>query len=390
MSGGSALRAMVVGVLLLGSVLGAGCTAIGSPQPGGGQQPGPTGATPAAASSQEPTPGAGGGAAAALGPDWVRVVAERVRPAVAQITNEQLAIDQFNQVIPAPAGSGSGVIFHARQGHILTNYHVVAGARQLTVALPDGRTFEGKLLGADADTDLAVVQITGDNLPEAALGDSTKLHVGDALVAIGNALALPGGPTVTAGVVSALGRAVQEPPDESGQPGPYLYGLIQTDAPINPGNSGGPLINSAGEVVGINTLVAGQAGPGVPAQGIGFAIATHSAQPIGEQLIATGRVVHPFIGIIYQPLNPSIAARLGLPTKQGVLITTVVAGSPAAKAGLRARDVITAIDGKALTDESTLGEVISEHKPGETVRLDAVRNGQQLSVEVTLGEKPSR
>jgi len=203
-------------------------------------------------------------------------------------------------------------------------------------------------------------------------------------------MALSGGPTVTSGVVSALGRAVQEPPDESGQPGLYLYGLIQTDAPINPGNSGGPLVNSRGEVVGINTLVAGQAAPGVRAPGIGFAIAMNSAKSIADQLIATGRAVHPYLGIAYTPLNPSIAARLGLAVKQGVLVRTVVAGSPAARAGLHERDVITAIEGKPLASESTLGEVISTHKPGDTVRPDVVRSAQQLVTEVTLGVRPSR
>ena len=190
----------------------------------------------------------------------VRQVAEQVKPAVVQITSSQQGFNSFNQAVPQQTGVGSGVIYDASggNGYVLTNNHVIAGADKLTVALPDGRTFDGQVVGADPETDLAVVKITGNNLPVVPLGDSSKLQAGDWVVAIGNALALPGGPTVTAGVVSALGRTIQEPTDPAtGAPGPFLYDLIQTDAAINPGNSGGPLVNLNGEVVGINTLVAG-------------------------------------------------------------------------------------------------------------------------------------
>src|SRR5581483_2042763 len=178
-------------------------------------------------------------------PGSVRSVVERVRPAVVQITNEQVVLDQLGGSVIVPAGVGSGVIYDAR-GLILTNNHVIAGARSLTVVLPDGRSYSGKLLGGDPQMDLAVVQIApkaGETLPVVALGDSAALAVGDQVVAVGNALALPGGPTVTAGVVSALERAIKEPLETSGEPGPYLFDLIQTDASINPGNSGGPLLN---------------------------------------------------------------------------------------------------------------------------------------------------
>src|SRR5579871_3292480 len=265
----------------------------------------------------------------------VRQVAQMATPAVVQITNQQVSFDRFSGAVQVPAGVGSGVIYD-NQGHILTNNHVVSGASGLQVSLPDGRAFSARLVGADAQTDLAVVQIQGDNLPIAQLGDSTQLQVGDWVVAIGNALALPGGPTVTAGVVSALGRTVQEPGDQSSSPlstqssaGPFLFDAIQTDASINPGNSGGPLMNLAGQVVGINTLVAAQAEPGVPAQGIGFAIAIATAKPIADQLVANGRVAHPFIGISYVALNPSIASQLGVSTStKGVVVAQVVARSP--------------------------------------------------------------
>lgn len=313
-----------------------------------------------------------------------------VRPAVVQITNEQVQANQFNQPFTVPAGVGSGVIYD-KQGHVLTNNHVIEGAQQLLVALPDGRSFQGKLVGADPVTDLAVVQISDPNLPVAQLGDSTRVQVGDWVVAIGNALALEGGPTVTTGVASATSRAVQEPGSgPGGGQGPFLFDLIQTDAPINPGNSGGPLVNLDGQVIGINTLVAGQAEPGVPAQGIGFAIAIATAKPVADQLVASGRVVHPFLGINYIPLNSAIAARLRITQSQGVVVASIVRGSPAAPAGLQPQDVIAAIDGAVLKTDSDLAQIIDRHKPGDTVTLAVLRGGQQLSVKVTLGERPAQ
>ncbi|MDQ6672605.1 MAG: trypsin-like peptidase domain-containing protein [Chloroflexota bacterium] len=338
----------------------------------------------------------------------VRSVSKQVRPAVVQITNQQqVQTSQFNQPFIVPAGVGSGIIYDA-QGHILTNNHVVEGAQQLLVSLPDKRSFPAKLIGADPQTDLAVVQIQGDNLPVAALGDSSQLQVGDWVVAIGNALALPGGPTVTQGVVSALGRTVQEPGGQPGgqsggnpptpgsatpsptnqSAGPFLFDVVQTDAPINPGNSGGPLVDLHGGVIGINTLVAGQAEPGVQAQGIGFAISIATAKPIADQLVQTGKVVHPFLGIQYVPLNPPLAARLGVQVKDGIVIGQVVPGSPAADAGLRPEDIVTAIDNQPLQGESALAEIANRHKPGDTLTLSVLRKQQQLSVTVTLGELP--
>jgi S1-C subfamily serine protease len=326
----------------------------------------------------------------------IREVAQRVRPAVVQITSEQVQADQFNQPFSVPAGVGSGVIYDS-QGHILTNNHVIAGAQRLLVSLPDGRSFPGKVVGGDSQTDLAVLQIGGDNLPRADFGDPGQLQVGDWVVAIGNALALEGGPTVTEGVVSALGRTVQEPGGPSGGPGglgaasagPFLFDVIQTSAPINPGNSGGPLLSLDGKVVGINTLVAGQAEPGVQAQGIGFAISVAVARPVADQLVANGRVTHAFLGIRYTPLNPAIAAQLGLNVQQGALIGAVVSGSPAAQAGVRARDVITEIDGQALKGESALAQAVDHHKPGDKISLSINRGGQQSRVDVTLGQQPS-
>lgn len=320
----------------------------------------------------------------------VRQVTEKVRPAVVQITSSQNASSGglFNQPVPQQTGVGSGVIYD-NQGHIITNNHVVAGADQLSVALPDGRSFDGKLIGADPDTDLAVIQIQGNNLPVAQLGDSGKLAVGEWVVAIGNALALPGGPTVTAGVVSALNRTVQEPGDQTNTAGPFLYDVIQTDASINPGNSGGALVNLNSEVIGINTLVAGMAEPGVQAQGIGFAIGMNTVKPIAEELVKTGKVSHPFLGISYSALTPSQARRLGGTANQGIVVAQVLRNSPAAKAGLRQNDVIESIDNQKITDESTLGKVLFNHKPGDKVTLSVRRGSQTQQIDVTLGEKPS-
>jgi S1-C subfamily serine protease len=323
----------------------------------------------------------------------IRRVTQQVKPAVAQITNlQQVQSGQFNAPYTAPAGVGSGVIYDD-QGHILTNNHVVEGATQLQVSLPNGQSYPAKLIGADPQTDLAVVQIKASNLPVAKLGNSSKLQVGDWLVAIGNALGLTGGPTVSEGVVSALGRTVQEPGEQSptGQSsaaGPYLFDVIQTDTPINPGNSGGPLINLDGEVIGINTLVAGQAEPGVQAQGIGFAIAIDTVKPIADQLVKNGRVVHPFLGVSYVPLNPAISAQLNVNTTDGVVVETVVAGGPSAQAGIQQGDLITAADGEALKGESALAYALNKHKPGDKITLTLLRQGQKKDVTVTLAERP--
>ena len=348
-------------------------------------------ATPVAQPQATQAPAAPGSTLGALPGVSISAVAREVRPAVVQIVNKQLiGVGYYNQPVEAQAGIGSGVIYDPR-GYILTNYHVIEGADRITVALPDGRSFDNvKIVGSDRDTDLAVLQIPAGNLPVARLGSSSKLEVGDWVVAIGNALGLKGGPTVTVGVVSALGRAEQEPPSSDGTPGPYLYDLIQTDAAINPGNSGGPLINLQGEVVGINTLVAGVTdSSGYQAQGIGFAIAIDTAKPIADQIVATGHATHPYIGISYQWLSPALARRLGISQSYGLIIAQVAQGSPAARAGLRVRDVIVALDGNDLTDESSLGRYLREHKPGDTVTLKVLRNNQEMTVKVTLGERPS-
>jgi S1-C subfamily serine protease len=317
----------------------------------------------------------------------IKNVATKVKPSVVQITNEQVAIDQLGRQQLLPAGTGTGVVYDAA-GHILTNAHVVAGAKALRVSMTDGRSFPADLVGSDPQTDIAVVQVKADGLTVAALLRDGNVEVGDWVVAIGHALGLPGGPTVTKGVVSALGRTVQEPAD-NGQPGPFLFDLIQTDAPINPGNSGGPLVDLAGRVVGINTLNAGVTPNGIPAQGIGFAVSLATAMPVADELVKSGRIAHAYIGIAYAPLTPGLAAQLGVKADQGAIVTAVVPGSPADTAGLKPGDVITAIDGTKIVSESDLARVISQHKAQDKIKVTALRGSTQLTLDVTLGERPA-
>ena len=320
----------------------------------------------------------------------VSIVSQQVKPAVVQITNQQVQAGGFNQPFTVPAGVGSGIIYD-KKGLVLTNNHVIEGAQSLLISLPDGRSFQGKIVGGDTQTDIAVVQIQGDdlNLPVAPLGDSNNLQVGDWVVAIGNALALSGGPTVTTGVVSALGRAVQEPGDTPATQGPFLFNVIQTDAPINPGNSGGPLVALNGEVMGINTLVAGSDTSGAQTQGIGFAISTATAKPIADQLVASGKVVHPYVGISYTPLDALTASHLGITgTADGALVTKVAAGSPADNAGIMPRDVIIDADGTAIVGDSTFASIISSHQPGDTVTMTVLKGSDRKTVNVTLGTMP--
>ena len=302
----------------------------------------------------------------------VPAVVAKVKPAVVNIATRQLSYDALLRPVPAQ-GIGSGVIFDAR-GYVLTNHHVVEGAQQIRVILPDGRAFPGKLVGADPLTDLAVVKIDGRDLPTARLGDSSKLEVGETVIAIGNPLGLEGGPTVTVGVVSAVARSIEEPG------GAGLYDLVQTDAAINPGNSGGPLVRMAGDVIGINTAIIQQA------QGIGFAISINSAKPIVQELLAHGRVVRPFIGIVPVSVTPQIASAYDLPVDHGVLVARLDPRGPAARAGMRAGDIIVALGGHPVKSLGELRIAIGQHKIGETVDLAVRREKTSVTLKVTLAE----
>jgi S1-C subfamily serine protease len=264
---------------------------------------------------------------------------------------------------------------------IVNNNHVNEGAQSVRVVLPppDGRSFDVRVLGTDAQTDLAVLQIPGSGFPVARLRTSTALRAGDWVVAIGNALGLAGGPTVTAGVVSAIGRDGVQPEN-----GPTLYDLIQTDAAINPGNSGGPLVNIAGEVIGINTLGSTEA------QNLNFAISIDSAKPIIDQLRQNGRVRRGYLGVGAVTVTGPIAAQLGLTLAEGVVLANVAPTSPAAEAGLRQGDVLVGLNDVPIRDVEDLQRALTERfAPGETVTARIVRDGAERSIQIRLAERPS-
>ena len=326
-----------------------------------------------------PAPGTGAGI--------IADVTARVRPGVVQVTNEQLQLNQLNEQMTVPQGVGSGIIFDA-SGHVLTNNHVVAGAQKLDVTLPDGTSYPATLIGRDPRSDIAVIQIQGaSNLPVIPLGDSSKVVVGQWVIAIGDALALPGGPTVTSGVVSALGRTIQEPSDPTvsgGGRGAFLFDLIQTDAAINPGNSGGPLVNLDGQVIGMNTLGAGQA------QAINFAIAINTVKPIADQLIKSGKVTYAYLGIGTYDNTQTLARRFNLASVPGVIVTSLAPQGPAMKAGLQQGDVMTTINGSKITGDGDLLKILNASKPGDVVTVTVARpTGQPQEIKVTLGEAPS-
>jgi serine protease Do len=267
---------------------------------------------------------------------------------------------------------GSGVIV-SQDGYILTNAHVVSGAQQLTVTLLDGRTFKGRVVGADPVTDLAVVKIPASALPAAPLGDSSTLQPGDWAIAIGNPYGLNF--TVTAGVISAMGRTLPDGPEET---------FIQTDAPINPGNSGGPLVDTDGRVIGINSAKFENA------QGIGFSIPINTAKGIMAQLIASGHVTRPYLGVYLQPLTPDLASELNLaPDTKGALIADVAPNSPAAAAGLQRGDVVIQADGHKTPEPSTLVTLVHGKKVGDKMMLLVMRQGHTEYVTVALAQMPS-
>lgn len=299
-----------------------------------------------------------------------------LRPSVVHVLIEGTTFSVFGEPIPT-AGVGTGFITD-NEGHIVTNNHVVfvdseRPARTITVTLSDGRQFQASLVGGDRPTDLAVLKIDADNLTPARLGDTAQLQVGDDVVAIGHALDLPGGPTVTRGVVSAKDRLIQEDP--------YMIpGAIQTDAPINPGNSGGPLVNMYGEVVGITTQVIRGT-----AEGIGFAISIDTAKPIVEELIAKGRVERGYLGVNQINITSSIAKEYDLPVDSGVGIGFVQRGSPAERAGLMAGDIIVRAAGEEIKNSGDLLKVLTEQRAGDTMTVEYYRGGDLQETKVTLG-----
>ena len=277
--------------------------------------------------------------------------------------------------------SGSGV-FISSDGYILTNNHVIEDAQQIQAIFADGSQQGASLVGTDQYSDLAVLKISGAIPSVANLGNSDALNPGETVIAIGSPLG-DFKNTVTVGVVSATGRSI-----DTGS-GYSIDGLIQTDAAINQGNSGGPLVNLAGEVVAINTLIIRSSGSGTIAEGLGFAIPINTARFVSEQLIQKGYVSRPYLGINWQPITPRVAAIYDLPVQYGIYITNVARTSPASEAGLRVGDIITAIDQTSLDDTHAYINTLFQYSAGETVTLTLMRNNQEIQLQITLGESGS-
>ena len=301
-------------------------------------------------------------------------VVKLLKPSVVHIANDQVVTGMFSQPMPR-SGVGSGVVLDDK-GRILTNNHVIQGAQSVTATLSDGRSYPASVVGTDPKTDLAVIQIEAVKLDPARLGDSKTLEVGEDVIAVGHALGLKGGPTVSKGVVSALGRTIEIDNQRS------MVDLIQTDASINPGNSGGPLANSKGEVIGINTAII------QGSNGIGFAINIDDAKIIVKQLIQNGIVNRGFIGISPFNVTDSIREQLDLPVAEGVIIARVIEGFAAESAGLQVEDVIVRLGGIEINNAGDLSKFLISHLPGETITVEFYRRGTLSTVDLTLGEMP--
>lgn len=303
--------------------------------------------------------------------------AAAVGPSVVGITNKAVARDFFNNPVESQ-GVGSGVIFKNEGGksYIVTNNHVVDGANELIVSLADGRSLPGKLVGADALTDLAVVEVDDGSLPTADFGDSDATVVGESVIAIGNPMGLEFQGSVTSGVVSALNRTLGD--------GDARIKLLQTDAAINPGNSGGALVNADGEVIGINSVKLAANG----VEGMGFAIPSNTVQSVIKELMDKGYVARPYLGV--SVFDPETAARYGysLAIDKGVYVFKLVLGGPSDKAGLQRGDIILKADGDEVNSIGDLRAKVSAHKVGDTITLTIDRNNHERTVDVTLEEMP--
>jgi S1-C subfamily serine protease len=312
-----------------------------------------------------------------------RSVVKSVGPAVVTVINNVDASQERSLGMGSPTALGTGVIIDNR-GYIVTNNHVIENQQSLEVIFSDGKRASATLVGADPFSDLAVVKVDGSVPAVASFGDSDKLEPGEPVVAIGSALG-DFKNTVTVGVVSGLHRDLED----SGATA--LQDLIQTDAAINHGNSGGPLLNMAGEVVGINTAVVRGGGLGDVAEGLGFSIPSNTVDRVADQLIEDGSVSRPFLGVSYMEITPQIKSYYELSQDEGIFVTEVVPGSPAAKAGIEANSIITRFDGVELGDDTSLVELLMQHEIGDSVKVTVVPPGttEENEVTVVLGERPS-
>lgn len=302
---------------------------------------------------------------------------EAVQPAVVIIAAHTATADPRHGIITED-GAGSGVIFDPR-GYILTNKHVVEGAQQLRVTLADGRRFRDvQIVGVDHDTDLAVLKVDtgGGPLPAVPFGDSDRLRPGETVVAMGNALGR-GETVVSVGVVAALERTITT------SDGQMLHELVQTDAAINPGNSGGPLLNLAGEIVGITTAM------DTRAQGISFAVGSAAARPVAEQIVASGTIIRPWMGVVVDAISPAVMADYGLPTQDGLFVIGVARGGPAARAGLRPGDVIIRVGDQPVKRVRTFLEWLRSHRAGEVVEIVVLRPDGEARLAVPLELEPA-
>jgi len=297
---------------------------------------------------------------------------ERLSESIVSVSSMRLE-RRFFGIVPLE-GQGSGIILD-KKGLVVTNNHVIDGANQVHVSLKDGRTFTGEVVGSDEATDVAVIRVDADDLPAAELGDSEVLRVGQFVLAIGNALALPGGPTVSMGVLSAKGRPL---------PGTdFIFeGLLQTDAAVNPGNSGGPLADLDGRVIGITTMM-------IPyAQGMGFAIPINTVKKIAQEILENGRVSRQWIGISGVDVTPQLARRYNLQAESGFLVAEVVPRSPADYAGIRSGDVVVGADGGDVRHTKDLLVAISKVQHGGSIRLGVNRMGRTGNLDVRPSEAP--
>ncbi|HZY44251.1 MAG TPA: trypsin-like peptidase domain-containing protein [Anaerolineae bacterium] len=316
--------------------------------------------------------------------DELVAAVKKVSPAVVTVVNtmpNQQSYDFFGFSQTTPTATGSGVII-SPDGYIVTNNHVIDGYQSLQVIYADGRTVDAKLIGTDQYADLAVIKVSGNVPAVAQLGDSDNLQIGESVIAIGSALG-DFKNTVTSGVVSALNRSL-----DTGN-GYSLESLIQTDAAINHGNSGGPLVNLAGQVIGINTAIVRSTGlSGDLAEGLGFTIPSRTVSDITSQLISQGYVDRPFLGIRWQMITPEIAKANSLPMAWGIYIQQVDANTSADQAGLKHGDILTAIGSDNIDGSSAFFNILNRHKVGEVVALTLWRNSSNLTLNVTLQSRP--
>lgn len=306
-------------------------------------------------------------------------VVRKVGPAVVTVVNVTGPAREHYGTMIEPKILGSGIIID-KEGHIVTNHHVVEGGESLSVILASGEERRAHLVGSDALSDLAVIQIEDNDLAVAELGDSDEVEPGEWVVAIGSALG-DFRNTVTMGVVSALGRTIEVDEDM------IMEGMIQTDAAINRGNSGGPLVNLRGEVIGINTVIIRRRGRSAEiAEGIGFAIPSNQVRQVAQLLMAEGVIVRPWLGIEYRAVTASLAGTVGLPEAVGVVVSEVEVDSAASRAGLQADDIILAIEGQVINAVNPLSSLLVQFRAGQTVKLTVWRDGEQLEMTIILEE----